>query len=98
MQRRKRKSLVLGILRIILLTVSIVFNVLEYKGLYIVLYILGFVFFTWMFIYNLICKDTIDERVAEIVSSKQAMSDYIVDDKMTTASIDILRKYIEDLI
>lgn len=51
-----------------------------------------------VFIYNLICKDTIDERVAEIVSSKQAMSDYIVDDKMTTASIDILRKYIEDLI
>lgn len=54
MQRRKRKSLVLGILSIILVTVSIVFSVLEYKGLYIAFYILGFVFFTWMFIYNLI--------------------------------------------
>lgn len=54
MQRRKRKALVLGILSIILLTVSIIFRVLDYKGLYIVLYILGFVFFTWMFIYNLI--------------------------------------------
>lgn len=50
-----------------------------------------------VFIYYLWCKDTIDERVKEIVEDKEAISDYIVDDKVTQKSIDSLKKYIEDL-
>ena len=50
-----------------------------------------------VFIYNLICKDTVDERVLDIVSSKQAISEYVVDDKISKNSLDILRKYIEDI-
>lgn len=48
-------------------------------------------------IYNLICKDTIDERVLEIIEDKEAISDYIVDDKISDKSINSLRKYIEEL-
>ena len=50
-----------------------------------------------VFIYYLWCKDTVDERVKEIVEDKEAISDYIVDDKVTQKSIDSLKKYIEDL-
>lgn len=50
-----------------------------------------------VFIYNLICKNTIDERVLEIVNDKEALGDYIVDDKITSKGINSLRKYIEDL-
>lgn len=50
-----------------------------------------------VFIYNLICENTIDERVAEIISTKQAMSDYIIDDKLDNQNIQILKKYILDL-
>ena len=50
-----------------------------------------------VFIYNLICKDTIDERVLDILNNKQALSDYIVDDTITQSDLDSLRKYIEDL-
>lgn len=51
-----------------------------------------------VFIYNLITKGTIDERVLEIVTDKQALSDYVIDDEITEAGVNILRKYIEDLI
>lgn len=51
-----------------------------------------------VFIYNLICENTIDERVLEIVSSKEAMSDYVVDDKISISSMEMLRNYIENLI
>ena len=50
-----------------------------------------------VFIYNLICKDTIDERVKEIVEDKEAISDYIVDNKITTKSLNSLKKYIQEL-
>lgn len=50
-----------------------------------------------VFIYNLICENTIDERVAQIVEKKQAMSDYIIDGKLTNDSINILKDYILDL-
>lgn len=51
-----------------------------------------------VFIYNLICKDTIDERVAEIVKSKEILSDYIIDDDIKNSEIlSELRKYIENL-
>ena len=49
-------------------------------------------------IYNLIAKDTIDERVLEIVNDKKAISNYIVDDEITQEGLDSLRKYIEELI
>lgn len=50
-----------------------------------------------VFIYNLICKDTIDERVLEIVNSKQAIADFVVDDKVSEKSLEILKGYIEEL-
>ena len=50
-----------------------------------------------VFIYNLVCKDTIDERVLELVESKGAISDYVVDDIITENTIESLKKYIEDL-
>lgn len=50
-----------------------------------------------VFIYNLVCRDTIDERVLELVNDKGAMSDYIVDNEINQNTIDSLRKYIQDL-
>ena len=50
-----------------------------------------------VFIYNLICKDTIDEVTKEAVESKQALSDYVVDDKLDDFIADKLRKYLLDL-
>lgn len=51
-----------------------------------------------VFIYNLITKGTIDERVLEIVSDKQALSEYIIDDQITQQGLNSLRKYLEELI
>lgn len=50
-----------------------------------------------VFIYNLICEDTIDERVAQIIDKKQAISDYIIDDKVNNQILDMLKEYILDL-
>lgn len=50
-----------------------------------------------VFIYNLICKNTIDERVLEILNDKEAIGDYIIDDKITDKGLDSLRKYISNL-
>lgn len=50
-----------------------------------------------VFIYRLICNNTIDERVSQLLEDKEALSDYIIDDKLTNKNIDILRKYIENL-
>ena len=50
-----------------------------------------------VFIYNLIVKDTIDEKVWELVNIKKALGDYLIDDKLSDNQIDQLRKYIEDL-
>lgn len=50
-----------------------------------------------VFIYNLITKDTIDERVLEIVTDKKHISSYVVDDEITDAGIDSLRRYIAEL-
>ena len=47
-----------------------------------------------VFIYYLICNNTIDQRVDELVHYKGAISDYIIDDKMAVES---LRKYICEL-
>ena len=48
-------------------------------------------------IYYLWTKDTIDERVKEIVEDKEAISDFIIDDKLSSSSIESLKKYILDL-
>lgn len=50
-----------------------------------------------VFIYNLIAKDTIDERVLQIVNNKKALSDYVIDDDMSVDTIASLRKFIEEL-
>ena len=51
-----------------------------------------------VFIYNLICTNTIDERVIELIKDKKALSDYIVDNKIEndTALLN-LQKYIQEL-
>lgn len=48
-------------------------------------------------IYHLICKDTIDERVLEIVNDKSALSDYIIDDVISQSGAESLKKYILEL-
>lgn len=50
-----------------------------------------------VFIYNLWTLGTIDERVKELIDTKGALSDYVIDDQLTENNIDILRKYIEEL-
>ena len=51
-----------------------------------------------VFIYYLWAKDTIDGRVKEIIETKEAMSDYIIDDKLSPNAVDILKNYILDII
>ena len=48
-------------------------------------------------VYRLITRNTIDERVLELVNDKKALSSYIIDDEVPTEYIESLRKYIEDL-
>ena len=50
-----------------------------------------------VFIYRLIARDTIDERVLELVNDKRALSSYIIDDEVPPEYIDSLRKYISEL-
>lgn len=50
-----------------------------------------------VFIYYLWTNDTVDLRVKEIVWSKEAISNYVVDSTITEQSIEALRKYILDL-
>lgn len=50
-----------------------------------------------VFIYNLICENTIDEHINEIISRKQALSDYIIDDNISEQTIQSLAKYIREL-
>lgn len=48
-------------------------------------------------VYNLICKNTVDEHVLEIVEDKEMLSDYIIDGKVPDKVVDRLRTLIEDL-
>ena len=50
-----------------------------------------------VFIYRLIARDTIDERVLELVNDKRALSSYIIDDEVPPEYVDSLRKYISEL-
>ena len=49
------------------------------------------------FIYRLVCQNTMDEVVANILEVKQAVSDYMIDDKSDAAIMNILKNYILDL-
>lgn len=48
-------------------------------------------------IYRLICQDSVDEIVEQIIETKQAVSDFIVDDKADAQAMKILQTYIQDL-
>lgn len=48
-------------------------------------------------IYNLICTDTVDERVKELIDDKEALSEFVIDDMITQKSLNSLQKYIEEL-
>lgn len=48
-------------------------------------------------IYHLITKNTIDERVLEIVEDKSAISNYMIDGEITNQGLKSLKKYIENL-
>lgn len=50
-----------------------------------------------VFIYNLIAKDTFDERVLEIVQDKAMLGEYIVDNKVSPKLLSRLKEFIEDL-
>lgn len=50
-----------------------------------------------VFIYRLICQGTIDESVAQILSKKKAISDFVIDDKIEDDALDILRNYLLEL-
>ena len=50
-----------------------------------------------VFIYSLICRDTIDEITLQAINTKKAISDYIIDDKMDDSVMMILQKYLYDL-
>ena len=50
-----------------------------------------------VFIYHLICENTIDEKVDKIITTKEAMSNYIIDDTINNNTLDILKEYILDM-
>lgn len=50
-----------------------------------------------VFIKILLCKDTIDERVRDIVEEKQDLSDYLIDDKLNNNLSDKLKKVLLEL-
>lgn len=50
-----------------------------------------------VFIYRLWTKDTVDERVLELLTNKKALSDYVIDDKITAENLSVLKKYVEEL-
>lgn len=50
-----------------------------------------------VFIYNLWTIGTFDERVKELLDTKGALSDYVIDDEISPDTINILRQYIEEL-
>jgi len=49
-----------------------------------------------VFIYNLICKDTLDEKVLEIITDKKYIADFVIDDEISESAMESLRKYIQD--
>jgi SNF2 family DNA or RNA helicase len=50
-----------------------------------------------VFVYNLICPDTIDVAVSFIIERKKAISDFVIDDVLNNDNISILQNYIQDI-
>ena len=50
-----------------------------------------------VFIYRLICENTIDERVQQLLEKKKAMSDYLIDGEVSEKDLELLRDYVMDL-
>ena len=50
-----------------------------------------------VFIYHLWCNNTFDLRVKDIVEGKGALSGYVIDDNMDSRTIEILKRYIQEL-
>jgi len=49
-------------------------------------------------VYNLMCVNTIDERVQDILETKKALSEFVIDDKIESETdMEALRKIISDL-
>lgn len=50
-----------------------------------------------VFIYVLICSDTFDERVWEIVKDKEVVASYTIDNEISDEGAEKLRKYIAEM-
>ena len=50
-----------------------------------------------VFIYRLICRGTIDEFVQKAIQRKEAIADFIIDDKTDEKTMNILKDYIQSL-
>lgn len=50
-----------------------------------------------VFIYRLICENSFDEAVEEILELKKAFSDFVVDNATDESTLAVLKGYIEDL-
>lgn len=50
-----------------------------------------------VFIYNLMCKNTIDEVTQKAITLKQAISDYMIDDVKSPEILNLLANYLSDL-
>lgn len=50
-----------------------------------------------VFIYKLITKDTIDERVDSLLQVKKAISDYMIDNDTSQEVLDALKNYLKEL-
>lgn len=47
-----------------------------------------------VFIYRLVCNNTVDEVVQEAIARKEALADFVIDDKVDDNTINILKDYI----
>lgn len=50
-----------------------------------------------VFIYDLVCSGTIDERVKDILETKKSIADFVIDDKVDDKTMQVLKDYIQDL-
>lgn len=50
-----------------------------------------------VFIYNLICENTIDERISKVIKRKKAIGEFIVDDKKSDDILTLLKSIITDI-
>lgn len=50
-----------------------------------------------VFVYNLICENTIDEKISSTIERKRAMSDYIIDDVSDDETLSVLEEYIDGI-